>query len=137
MRQVATKQDVAGLLSRLSRHFNNKPFLKLTRKEILSFLDNYRKSEDIDPLHKWIGTYNIARIHLIRFFRWLYHPDIYPSKNRPIPPVIQNIPQIKRKEVSIYKPTDLWTEEDDALFLKYCPNPREYMLSCHVERFSM
>ena len=28
-------------------------------------------------------------------------------------------------EESIYKPTDLWTEEDDALFYKYCPSSRD------------
>jgi hypothetical protein len=39
--------------------------------------------------------------------------------------VTENIPQLKRKEKSIYKPTDLWTSEDDSLFLKYCPNPRD------------
>jgi hypothetical protein len=39
--------------------------------------------------------------------------------------VIHNIPQLKRKEKSIYKPTDLWTAEDDSLFLKYCPSPRD------------
>jgi hypothetical protein len=38
---------------------------------------------------------------------------------------MENIPKIKRKETSIYKPTDLWTEEDDALFYKYCPSPRD------------
>ena len=32
---------------------------------------------------------------------------------------------MKRKEKSIYKPTDLWTQEDDQLFLKYCPSKRE------------
>ena len=32
---------------------------------------------------------------------------------------------MKRKEVSIYKPTDLWTQEDDLLFLKYCPSKRD------------
>jgi hypothetical protein len=36
--------------------------------------------------------------------------------------VIENIPLLKRKEQSIYKPTDLWTVEDDLLFLKYFPN---------------
>ncbi|HZD83794.1 MAG TPA: site-specific integrase, partial [Nitrososphaeraceae archaeon] len=29
-----------------------------------------------------------------------------------------------RREQSIYKPSDLWTAEDDALFLKYCPDKR-------------
>jgi hypothetical protein len=38
---------------------------------------------------------------------------------------MQNIPKIKRKEVSCYKPTDLWTEEDDVLFYKYCPSVRD------------
>jgi hypothetical protein len=39
--------------------------------------------------------------------------------------LVKNIPSFKRKEQSIYKPTDLWTEQDDALFLKYCPNKRD------------
>src|ERR687892_313950 len=68
--------------------------------------------------------YNLYRIHLIRFFKWLYSPDVEPDK-RAKPSVIENIPQLKRKEKSIYKPTDMWTVEDDSLFLKYCPNPRD------------
>jgi len=44
--------------------------------------------------------------------------DREPDK-RPKPEIIQNIPQPRRKEKSIYKPTDLWTAEDDLLFLKY------------------
>src|SRR5919198_2815305 len=57
------------------------------------------------------------------FFKWLYSPDIEPAK-RLKPSVVENIPNLKKKEKSIYKPTDLWTEEDDALFLKYCPSKR-------------
>lgn len=60
----------------------------------------------------------------MRFFKWLYSPDL-PARNRPKPEVMANIPKIKRKEISIYKPTDLWTEEDDALFFKYCPSSRD------------
>ena len=75
-------------------------------------------------MHKWIGTYNLYRIELMRFFKWLYYPYIESDK-RPKPEVIQNIPQLKRKEKSIYKPTDLWTSEDDSLFLRYCPNTRD------------
>ncbi len=87
-------------------------------------LDSFRKPETIDPLHKWIGTYNIFRIHLMRFFRWLQSPDIEHNK-RPRPSVIENIPKLKRKEVSIYKPTDLWSAEDHSLFLTYCPKSRD------------
>jgi integrase/recombinase XerD len=118
------REDIIVLLGNFSMFFK-KSFKEATRENISSFLDSFRKSEAVDPLHKWIGTYNIYRIHLMRFFRWLYYPNISPSKDRPKPPPIENIPQLKRKEKSIYKPTDLWTNEDDSLFLRYCPNPRD------------
>jgi len=105
--------------------FNNfKSFTETKREVILSFLDSFRKIESVDPLHKWIGTYNLYRIQLLRFFKWLYSPDIE-QKKRPKPSIIENIPQLKRKEKSIYKPTDLWTSEDDSFFLRYCPNARD------------
>jgi integrase len=119
------RKNTIILLCNLSMFFKNaKPFKEITREDLLSFLDSYRKAEIVDPLHKWIGTYNIYRIVLMRFFKWLYSPDIEPAK-RPKPSVIENIQKLKRKEKSIYKPTDLWTAEDDSLFLKYCPNPRD------------
>jgi integrase len=117
------KQDTIMALCRLSKHCHNKPFKSLQRENILEFLDSFRKPEASDPLHKWIGTYNIYLIYLMRFFKWLYYPNIEPDK-RPKPEIVQNIPQLKRKEKSIYKPTDLWTSEDDLLFLKYCPSKR-------------
>jgi len=46
-------------------------------------------------------------------------------KDRPRPNCIMNISQLTRKEKSIYKPTDLWTADDDLLFLKYCPSKRD------------
>jgi hypothetical protein len=118
------RQDVIKLLCKISKyHDNKKSFKDISRDGIVSFLESFRKPEASDPLHKWIGTYNIYRMHLLRFFKWLYYPDIEPSK-RPKPSVIENIPQLKRKEQSIYKPTDLWTAEDDLLFLKFCPSKR-------------
>ncbi|HET7283354.1 MAG TPA: site-specific integrase [Nitrososphaeraceae archaeon] len=108
-----------------SKNNNNKTFLQMTRDDVLTYLGKSRKPEDIDPMHKWIGTYNLRRGYLLRFFKWLYNPNLEPNK-RPIPQhVIGNIPSFKRKEKSIYKPTDLWTEEDDSLFLKYCPSKRD------------
>jgi integrase len=74
-------------------------------------------------MHKWIGTYNLFRMYLLRFFKWLYHPNLEPE-SRPKPVVVENIPQLKRKEKSVYKPSDLWTAADDLLFLKYCPSKR-------------
>jgi integrase len=118
------RRAVIILVSKFSIFFKNqKSFKSMTREDILKFFDNFRKPESVDTLHKWIGTYNTYRIYLMRFFKWLYSPDIEPDK-RPKPSVIENIPQLKRKERSIYKPTDLWVEEDDFLFLKYCPSKR-------------
>jgi integrase/recombinase XerD len=104
--------------------FSFKTFKDMTRQDILAFLDSYRKTDAADPLHKWIGTYNLHCAVLVTFFKWLHYPDMEP-KRRPKPSVVDNIPKLKRKETSIYKPTDLWTCADDLLFLKYCPSKRD------------
>jgi hypothetical protein len=113
-------------LKQLAEYHKPKSFKDLTRQDIIDFLDRLRKPEQVDPLHKWIGSYELTRIVLLRFFKWLHRPnDDIPYKKRPTPSVMYNIPRLKRREVSIYKPTDLWTEEDDALFYKYCPSSRD------------
>jgi integrase len=120
--------DTIFKLKQLAEFHNNKPsksFRDMSRQDIIDFLDRLRKPEQVDPLHKWIGTYEISRIILLRFFKWLYYPQVAPHSQRPKPAVMQNIPQIKRREISTYKPTDLWTEEDDVLFYKYCPSSRD------------
>jgi integrase len=53
----------------------------------------------------------------------LYYPDVEPSK-RAKPQVVDNILQLKRKEQFIDKPSDLWSQEDDLLFLRYGPSKR-------------
>src|SRR5918994_5857054 len=118
------RKDLIELLTRFSKFNNDKNFKDITHSDIIAFLDTYRKTETADPLHKWIGTYNIFTTHIIRFFRWLYYPEIEP-KRRPKPPVVENIYKLKRKEISIYKPSDIWTQKDDLLFLKYCPSKRD------------
>lgn len=95
----------------------------ITRSHITLFLDSIRKPEDVDPLHKSIGTSNYYLVIPTRFFKWLYNPNM-PAKTRPKPPVVENIAQLKRREISIYNPEDLWTESDDLLFVKFCPSKR-------------
>jgi len=103
-----------------------------TNEDVLLYLDSSRKTENDDPLHKWIGTYNIRRIILMRFFKWLQYPDVAnPVKRTELsnlerePKCIQDIPRLKRKEVSCYKPSDLWTQDDDLLFLKWVTDKRD------------
>ena len=49
-------------LSRFHNDNNNKLFKQMSRDDILSYLDSLRKPEAADPLHKWIGTYNLYRV---------------------------------------------------------------------------
>jgi pyruvate formate-lyase activating enzyme-like uncharacterized protein len=69
------RKDIIELLTRFARyhHNNNKLFKDATRDDVIAFLDSHRKTETQDPMHKWIGTYNIYRVHLIRFFGGFMH----------------------------------------------------------------
>lgn len=100
-----------------------KSFESTTREDIIHFLNSLKKSEPLDPSHQSIGTYNLYAVHLIRFFRWLYSPDMSTAE-RPKADCVMNIAQLKRKEKSIYKPTDMWAAGDDLLFLQHCPSKR-------------
>ena len=120
-------------LSELSRTVGiSKNFIDMTRDDLLSYLDKSRKPENEDRLHKWIGSYNIRCVILFRFFKWLYYANITnPKKRNELssrenkPECIIDIPQLRRKEISCYKPSDLWTQEDDLLFLKWVTNKRD------------
>jgi integrase/recombinase XerD len=120
--QNYTKTQIQALVE-LSEYLKQKPLEQLTSDDIVSFLYKFRKTEDIDPLHKWIGTYNLKREILRQFFTWLSAPNTE-RHQRKRPKIMENIPKFRRKEVSIYKPTDLWTGDDDLLFLRYCPSKR-------------
>ena len=57
------REDLITVLSKLSSHHgNNKSFKLMTRQDILAFLNRFRKNDALDPLHKWIGTYNLYRM---------------------------------------------------------------------------
>jgi integrase len=117
-------QVIIKLSKKLATFVRFKDWKAYSRDDILGFLDTLRKPDASDPLHKWVGTYNMYIALLLPFFKWLYYPELE-AKKRPKPACMQNIPKLKRKETSIYKPTDLWTPQDDLLFLKYCPSKRD------------
>ena len=106
----------------LSRFHYNKKFKEMAKEDIILYLNSLRKNDSVDPLHSWVSTYNLYLIVLTRFFKWLYYPDLSPKER--IKPACVNIPTLKRKEQSIYRPSDMWTQEDDILFLKYCPSKK-------------
>jgi integrase len=109
-----------------------KKFIDMRRDDLLSYLDKCRKLEYEDPLHKWIGSYNTKLVVLSRFFKWLHYPEVDDPKRRNElsalerkPDCIMGIRRLKRKEISCYKPSDLWSQEDDLLFLKWVTNKRD------------
>jgi hypothetical protein len=62
----------------------------------------------------------------------LHYPDIREPKRRNElsalerkPDCIIGIKQLRRKEISCYKPSDLWSQEDDLVFLKWVTNKRD------------
>ena len=109
---IGTRVSYTFTLCLLSEHVK-KPFTEFTRDDNLSYLDSHRKSEDADPKHKWKGSYNLRMIHLGKFSKWLKRPEL-----------MEGIHAQKRKEKSTYSPSDLWTEEDSIVFLRYCPSLR-------------
>ena len=112
------------ILTKLSRFHKDKPFANMKREDTIAYINSLKKPDAQDPMHKWIGTYNLYLMCIKKFFKWVYTPALELNQ-RPKPQIIQNIPSLKRKEISIYKPSDLWTLEDDLLFLKGCPNKRD------------
>ncbi len=113
----------ANILVYASEFSKNKNFKKMTKQDNLAFLDSYRRTENQDPIHSWIATRNLYLIVITRFFKWLFHPDLQ-TQDRPKPSCV-DIAKLKRLEKSVYKPSDMWTQEDDLLFLKYCPSKRD------------
>ena len=116
------EHSIVSCLRALAKQIK-KSFENMTKEDIVLFLNSFKKSEPLDPLHQSVGTYNLYSVHLIRFFRWLYSPDMTPAE-RPRPDCVRNVTQLKRKERSIYKASDMWSTDDDLLFLQHCPSKR-------------
>ena len=122
----STKEGKIKILVWLSNHFQDqKSFKDMTKYDILDFLNTSRKSMLEDPSQKWIGSYNGRQIVLNKFFRWLYNPDEPDQRNRETPSCMIGIKKLPRKEITSYKPSDLWESREHAIFFKYCPSIRD------------
>jgi integrase/recombinase XerD len=131
--RLSYKRSTIQTLAEISKTVGiSKLFSDMTRDDVLYYLDKCRKSENDDPLHKWIGSYNLKAVILSRFFKWLHYLGVEdPNKRNELsalekkPDCIIGIKQLKRKEISCYKPSDLWSQQDDLLFLKWVTNKRD------------
>jgi site-specific recombinase XerD len=71
------KKEIIKDLFKLSEFFDHqKSFKEITRDDLLLYLNSLRKSEPLDPLRKWIGTYNLRLAIFQSFFKWLHYSDI-------------------------------------------------------------
>jgi hypothetical protein len=50
----------------------------------------------------------------LKFFKWFNNSYC-----------LEGLTLLKRKEKSVYRPGDLWPQEDDEIFLRYCHSKRD------------
>jgi integrase/uncharacterized C2H2 Zn-finger protein len=112
------------VLGQLLKFHNFKDFESISKEDILNFLNSLRKSTNEDPTNKSIGNRNNKQRVLLKFFKWLYNPEV-DHKNRSTPACMNGVKILPRKELSPYKPSDLWTLRENEVFLKYCPSKRD------------
>jgi hypothetical protein len=124
---VKTNQNT---LDRLLNFHNNKSLTEITRGDIVDYLNSLKKLEEIDPLHKWIGTYNSRLRNLLRFFKWLYSPTKAPNQ-RPKPKLLHNIPQLHRRDfyIQTYRFMDTRRRFGISPML---PQQARQVLSCNI-----
>jgi hypothetical protein len=99
----------------------------------MTFITGYLNSLKIvliilDPHQKWINAYNQLAMVFSKFYKWLTQPDIRP-RAAAASAYAEGLRFILGKgPKSHMKPTDLWSLEYYAVFLKYCQNAR---LACY------
>jgi hypothetical protein len=120
----STKEGKIKVLVDFIIFTNYKNIVEITKVDILSYLNKFRKDEQKDPEHRWIGTWNNRHLILNKFFRWLNDSDNPDIKNRKTPTCMKGVKRLSRKEVSRYKPSDLWTLRESEVFLTYCPSKK-------------
>jgi len=112
------RQSILNTMITLAKSISkNKGFKDFTRADNVAYMNHFKKDDSEDPKHRWISIYNANLVNVIKFFRWLYYPDIGP-KERPRPAVVQDLTRFKRKEISGYDPSDMWNAEDNRIFLR-------------------
>jgi integrase len=123
--KLSTRIAHIKIICWFNRFLKHKNFEEITKVDVTSYLSSLRKSETDDPYHRWIGTYNTRQMVLSKFFRWVYNQD-EPNQDKWVTPsCMQGVKLLSRKERSPYKPSDIWTNEEHVIFLKYCPEKRD------------
>jgi len=111
--KVSTRTTICFNIIRFAQKMGE-PLGTVTKDDILLYFNGLKMlTEDIDPKHKWKGSWNMLRIIIPRFFKWYYYPNLRPDK-RHKPDIIPYLPRMKRMEKT-YKPSDMWTIYDNDI----------------------
>lgn len=108
----------------------------MTAKDISDYLGSMHRDETIDPDQKWVNTHNTKALCISKFYRWKAYPHLNPQQRKTLPkdqlpPVLDGgLTFVARKgSRSPVKAKDIWTDQDTALFLKYCTEDKR--LACY------
>ena len=114
------------VLKLFSEHIGLKDLKKITKEDIITFLDKRKKPIETDPDKRWERTWNDYLARLVGFYRWLHNKETDISRedwNTPEP--FNIIKKKKNKRHSSYSPNDVWSQEELLLAVKYCDNLRD------------
>ena len=57
------EQSIVSCLRALAKQ-TKKSFENITKEDIVIFLNSFKKSEPLNPLHQSVGTYNLYRLYI-------------------------------------------------------------------------
>jgi hypothetical protein len=105
---------------------------KISNNAITDYLGSLHKDRALDPDQSWINTHNQRAMVILKFFKWVAYPQLSSQERKKLsrerlPPVLTSLTFMPKKgSKSPIKAKDIWTDQDTAIFLKYCArwNPR-------------
>jgi integrase/recombinase XerD len=90
---------------------------------VAGFLNRSKMPFEADPDQRWISTDNTRAAVISKFFKCLNRPNELPAAT------LRMLKQINQKgPKSSIKATDLWSREEDTLFLKSC---EDLLIACY------
>ena len=116
----STKEGKIKVLLDLLKFLNYKSLKAITKNDLLLYLNKYRKTDDEDPTHKWIGTWNNRHMILLKFFRWLFDSDNPDIKNRKTPQCMLGVKRLTKKEIRDIYP-QICGQPENVKFFKISP----------------
>ena len=108
--QDSSERNASAYLKILRMFFmdlGTKSLDKITKEDIISFLDKRKKSVDEDPDRKWQRTWNDYLARLIGFYKWFANRNSEQDRDDwETPSPINKIKKKKNKIYSSYSPND-------------------------------